>query len=125
MLDTILADVESVFRAVFATGDLITLAIGVGVIVVFGFMSKSAGQAFNLTMIGLFVFAAGNYVRDVMTGAAPAADAAGGNRWLDGLDPQWNAFMDLPTSSFLAYFIVFFIAILVVHFIFGMLGSRD
>lgn len=120
MLEGMIADVTETFQAVFMANDTMTMAFAIGAIVIAGFMTQRAGQAFNMTFTALLLYVAANYIRDAMTAPADAAT----NTWVTAAESRWDMIMDLRFSTFLAYFIVFWILVLVVHFIMSVISRR-
>lgn len=121
MLEQVIDDVVGAFSNVFMAGDWMTVAIAVGAIVIAAFMTQRVGQAFNMTFTGLALYAAANYIRDALQW--PAAPE-GGNPWVEAAQANWNAFMELRLASFIAYFLVFYILILILHFVMALLSRR-
>ena len=121
MLENVIDDVVGAFSNVFMVGDWMTVAIAVGAVVIAAFMTQRAGQAFQMALLGLVFYAAANYIRDALT---RPASPEGGSPWVDSAQANWDAFMDLRLASFIAYFLVFYILILILHFVMGMLFRR-
>ncbi|MBI1391870.1 MAG: hypothetical protein GC152_03925 [Alphaproteobacteria bacterium] len=111
MLQTILNDVFGIIRGVFLHGDVISLAIAFGSVVIAALIMQRASQIGAMTLLALFLFVIGSFLRAVV-GGGPAemstADVAGAQ-----LNASWSQFMNLQASSLLAYFIAFMVLILV------------
>ena len=121
MLEQVINDVVGAFSNVFMTGDWMTVAIAVGSVVIAAFMTQRAGQAFHMTFTALAFYAVANYIRDALTWPT---SAQAGNAWVEAAQANWNAFMDLRLASFIAYFLVFYILILILHYVMALLSRR-
>lgn len=118
MVETILNDVISVFRATFLGGDMIGIVIAAGAIVIAAFLMQRGGQIGSMTLMALALFAFGGFLRGVMRG--PVADDGGsvasqtGGRAISQMNASIAQFYELSAGNLLAYFIAFMLLILLV-----------
>ncbi|MEM9495667.1 MAG: hypothetical protein AAGA09_06650 [Pseudomonadota bacterium] len=112
MLDAILRDVGSVFRATFLSGDLTAIAIAAGAVLIAAAMMRRTTQIGSMTLLSLVIFAIGGYVRGYLGGAATTSDAVAG-RAAGQLEASWLRFSNMEAGTLLAYFLAFMAAILI------------
>ncbi|MFZ5617580.1 MAG: hypothetical protein ACOZAA_09710 [Pseudomonadota bacterium] len=126
MLSTILNDVISIFKSTFMGGDLISIVIAVGAIVVAAFVMQRGAQIGSMTLLALILFAFGGFVRGVMRG--PVASDGGsvasqtGGRAVSQINASIGQFYDLSAGTLLAYFIAF---MLLIFLVFGVKAALN
>lgn len=113
MLQTIINDVNGIFRSTFLTGDWIALVIAFGSVLIAALLMRRGGQIGSMTLLALVLFALGSYLRGVFR--ASAETISYGERAVSQLEASWLRFMDLQAGQLLAYFIAFMILILVLY----------
>ncbi|GAB4525871.1 MAG: hypothetical protein Kow00133_14590 [Amphiplicatus sp.] len=113
MLQTIINDVNGIFRSTFLTGDWIALVIAFGSVLVAALLMRRGGQIGSMTLLALVLFALGSYLRGVFR--ASAETVSYGERAVSQLEASWLRFMDLQAGQLLAYFIAFMVLILVLY----------
>lgn len=126
MLTTILNDVISIFKSTFMGGDLISVVIAVGAVVVAAFVMQRGTQIGSMTLLALVLFAFGGFVRGVMRG--PVASDGGsvasqtGGRAMSQINASISQFYDLSAGALLAYFIAF---MLLIFLVFGVKAALN
>ena len=112
MLQALWGDVTGIFQSVFLQGDLISLAIAFGSVVIAALMMQRAGQLVTTTLTAVFLFFAASFVRTLFSAPATGGGSVGG-RAVNQLQSGWGQFMDMQASSLLAYFLAFMLLTLV------------
>ena len=113
MLQSILSDVTGVLSATFLTGDWIALAIASVSVLAAALLMQRGGQIASMTLLALFLFALGGYVRGFL-GASATAEPNGAVTRLSGqFESSLSQFMNMQAGSLLAYFLAFMVLILV------------
>lgn len=126
MLETILNDVIGVFKSTFMGGDLISIVIAAGAVVVAAFVMQRGTQIGSMTLLALMLFAFGGFVRGVMRG--PVASDGGsvasqtGGRAVSQINASIGQFYDLSAGGLLAYFIAF---MLLIFLVFGVKAALN
>lgn len=113
MLQSIMSDVTGVLSATFLTGDWIALAIASVSVLAAALLMQRGGQIASMTLLALFLFALGGYVRGFL-GASSTAEPNGAVTRLSGqFESSLSQFMTMQAGSLLAYFLAFMVLILV------------
>lgn len=126
MLETILNDVIGVFKSTFMGGDLISIVIAAGAVVIAAFVMQRGTQIGSMTLLALVLFAFGGFVRGVMRG--PVASDGGsvasqtGGRAVSQINASIGRFYDLSAGDLLAYFIAF---MLLIFLVFGVKAALN
>ncbi len=113
MLQSILNDVTGVLSATFLTGDWIALAIASVSVLAAALLMQRGGQIASMTLLALFLFALGGYVRGFLRGPAPAEPSGAASRLSSQFESSLSQFMNMQTGVLLAYFLAFMVLILV------------
>ncbi len=114
MLETVINDVTGIFRGTFLNGDMISLVIAFGSVLMASLLMKRGTQIGSMTLMALVLFALGGYLRGFFRGAA-APEATYGDRAVWQLESSWAHFMNLQAGTLLAYFIAFMFLILILY----------
>ncbi|MEZ5893891.1 MAG: hypothetical protein R3C58_12215 [Parvularculaceae bacterium] len=122
MLETIINDVEGIFRSTFLTGDMIALVIAFGSVLVASLIMRRGGQIGSMTLLALVIFALGSFLRGYFRGT-PAAEATYGDRAVGQIRVMWDHFMTLQAGTLLAYFIAFMFLILILYGLRSVFGK--
>ena len=109
MLEIIVNDVLSIFRATFLNGDWLALAIAFGSVAVAAILMRRGTQIGSMTLLSLIVFALGCYLRGIFSSATPAT--VDGGQVVNQLEANWAQFMNMQAGTLLAYFLTFMLAI--------------
>lgn len=126
MLTTIFNDVISIFKSTFMGGDLISMVIALGAIIIAAFVMQRGTQIGSMTLLALALFAFGGFVRGVMRG--PVASDGGsvasqtGGRAMNQINASIGQFYDLSAGALLAYFIAF---MLLIFLVFGVKAALN
>ncbi|MCB2097672.1 MAG: hypothetical protein AB7F91_05555 [Parvularculaceae bacterium] len=126
MLNTIINDVISVLKTTFMGGDLISIIIAAGSVVIAAFIMQRGTQIGSMTLLALVLFAFGGFVRGVMRG--PIASDGGsvasqtGGRAVSQVNSSLGQFYDLSAGGLLAYFIAF---MLLIFLVFGVKAALN
>lgn len=126
MLETILNDVIGVFKSTFMGGDIISIVIAAGAVVIAAFVMQRGTQIGSMTLLALVLFAFGGFVRGVMRG--PVASDGGsvasqtGGRAVNQINASIGQFYDLSAGGLLAYFIAF---MLLIFLVFGVKAALN
>ncbi len=126
MLETILNDVIGVFKSTFMGGDLISIVIAAGAVVIAAFVMQRGTQIGSMTLLALVLFGFGGFVRGVMRG--PVASDGGsvasqtGGRAVGQINTSIGQFYDLSAGGLLAYFIAF---MLLIFLVFGVKAALN
>ena len=113
MLEMILNDVLAIIRATFLNGDMISLLIAFGSVLIASLVMRRGGQIGSMTLLALTLFAIGGYLRGVFAGPTPEGGVTGG-RLVNQLEASWSVFMGLTAATLLAYFIAFMVLIFLI-----------
>ena len=126
MLNTIINDVIGVLKTTFMGGDLISIIIAAGSVVIAAFIMQRGTQIGSMTLLALVLFALGGFVRGVMRG--PIASDGGsvasqtGGRAVSQVNSSLGQFYDLSAGGLLAYFIAF---MLLIFLVFGVKAALN
>ena len=126
MLNTIINDVIGVLKTTFMGGDLISIIIAAGSVVIAAFIMQRGTQIGSMTLLALVLFAFGGFVRGVMRG--PIASDGGsvasqtGGRAVSQVNSSLGQFYDLSAGGLLAYFIAF---MLLIFLVFGVKAALN
>lgn len=126
MLNTILNDVIGVLKSTFMGGDIISIVIAAGSVVIAAFVMQRGTQIGSMTLLALVLFAFGGFVRGVMRG--PVASDGGsvasqtGGRAVSQINSSIGQFYDLSAGGLLAYFIAF---MLLIFLVFGVKAALN
>ena len=126
MFNTIINDVISVLKTTFMGGDLISIIIAAGSVVIAAFIMQRGTQIGSMTLLALVLFAFGGFVRGVMRG--PIASDGGsvasqtGGRAVSQVNSSLGQFYDLSAGGLLAYFIAF---MLLIFLVFGVKAALN
>lgn len=104
-----LSDVWNSIVGIFASGDLMTLAVMISIALVIGYLTRTFGSIVTSTFIALVLFALATYLRLVATAGGRNAGALAQSGWHD--------LLNLTLQNVLAYAITFAVFIAVVHFV--------
>ncbi|MHA7873709.1 MAG: hypothetical protein ACX939_15270, partial [Hyphococcus sp.] len=96
----------------FLSGDMISIFIALGSVMVAALLMRRGGQIGSMTLLALVLFALGGYLRGVFAGPTTASGVTGG-RLVNQLEASWSVFMGLTAATLLAYFIAFMVLIIV------------
>ena len=115
VLQSIMSDITGVLSATFLTGDWIALAIASGSVLAAALLMQRGGQIASMTLLALFLFALGGYMRGFFT--TPDAAGAGGatGRLAAQFESSLSQFMNMQAGALLAYFLAFMVLILVLY----------
>lgn len=126
MLGTILNDVISIFKTTFMGGDLISIVIAAGSVIIAAFLMQRGTQIGSMTLLSLAIFAFGGFVRGVMRGpvAADGGSVASqtGGRAMNQINASIGQFYELSAGTLLAYFIAF---MLLIFLVFGVKAALN
>ncbi|OFX00142.1 MAG: hypothetical protein A3E78_06020 [Alphaproteobacteria bacterium RIFCSPHIGHO2_12_FULL_63_12] len=126
MLGTILNDVINIFKSTFMGGDIISIVIAAGSVIIAAFVMQRGTQIGSMTLLSLVLFAFGGFVRGVMRG--PVASDGGsvasqtGGRAASQINASIGQFYDLSAGTLLAYFIAF---MLLIFLVFGVKAALN
>ncbi|MEK7264767.1 MAG: hypothetical protein AAB227_01590 [Pseudomonadota bacterium] len=126
MLGTILNDVINIFKSTFMGGDIISIVIAAGAVIIAAFVMQRGTQIGSMTLLSLVLFAFGGFVRGVMRG--PVASDGGsvasqtGGRAASLINDSIGQFYDLSAGKLLAYFIAF---MLLIFLVFGVKAALN
>lgn len=109
MLETIVNDVLSIFRATFLHGDWLALAIAFGSVAIAAILMRRGTQIGSMTLLSLVLFALGCYLRGIFASATPST--VDGGQVVNQLEANWAQFMNMQAGTLLAYFLTFMLAI--------------
>jgi len=112
MLEAILNEVISVLRGTFFGGDLISLLIAFGSVLMAAFSMRRGGQIGSMTLLALALFAFGGYLRGLLASASAAGGGVTAGRLASQFEASLGVFMGLTAANLLAYFIAFMVMIL-------------
>lgn len=112
MLQVILNDVVGVLNATFLTGDWVGLAIASVSVLAAALLMQRGGQIASMTLLALFLFALGGYVRGVLMAPAGTNDSSI-SMFSGQLEASLSQFMNMNAGGLLAYFLAFMVLILV------------
>ena len=115
MLQTILNDVTGVLSATFLTGDWIALAIASVSVLAAALLMQRGGQIASMTLLALFLFALGGYVRSFLMAPATAETSGAVSRLSGQFEASLSQFMNMQAGSLLAYFLAFMALIMVLY----------
>lgn len=114
MLETVFEDVIYIIQSTFLQGDMISIGIAVGSILLAAIMMQRSGQIGSMTLLALTFFVAGGLVRTLLS--PPPEELAGrvtGERAAQTVESGLAQFYDMNAGGVLAYFIGFMLVILV------------
>ena len=118
MRDGIFHDVISTFHSVFLRGDLASLIIALGAVLISAFLMRRSGQIASMTLLALGLFALAGLFRGAFSGPmAGTGPADWANRLVGEVHQGWNALMDMRAGALIALFIVFMIVIFLVFLV--------
>ena len=126
MLGTILNDVINIFKSTFMGGDIISIVIAAGSVIIAAFVMQRGTQIGSMTLLSLVLFAFGGFVRGVMRG--PVASDGGsvasqtGGQAASQINASIGQFYDLSAGTLLAYFIAF---MLLIFLVFGVKAALN
>ena len=117
MAQALINEVVAVIHSVFLGGDLVSLLIAFGSVLIAGLGMQRAGQLVGMTVMALALFVLASSAR-VIFGAGAAADGASvGGRAVGQLQSGWTNLMSMPAGVLLAYFLAFMALILVLFLV--------
>lgn len=111
MLHSIMNDVVGVLNATFLTGDWIALAIASVSVLAAALLMQRGGQIASMTLLALFLFALGGYVRAFLL-APGAAEGSSISRLSGQFESSLSQFMNMQAGALLAYFLAFMVLIM-------------
>ena len=100
-----ITDIWHAIQMLVGSFDAITIGIAIVSAVAAGFIMVSLGQILTNTVIGLLLFAVLSYGKAVLVDGANASAHA---------EASWTQFLALPMLTFVAYAIVFAVAVAIV-----------
>lgn len=112
MRNGIFNDVISTLQATFLRGDLASLLIAFGAVLIAAFLMRRSGQIASMTLLALGIFALAGLFRGAFSGPMAGTGPAD---WLARLTGEvregWSALMDMRAGALIALFIAFMIVI--------------
>ena len=99
----IFADVRQIFEAVFLQGDLVSLAIAIGSVIIASMVMRRAGQIGAMTLLALFLFFGGCFVRGLLSAPATGGGSIGG-RATGQFEAGWGAVHEYASGRFIGVF---------------------
>ena len=119
MLDTIAGDIVRMMGDIFFTGDWISLAIAVVVVLGAAFTINKLGQAPEVTLGALIVYGFANFLKTALLGP---------NHQTGGIAAQaessWNGLMAMSAGNLVMYFITFLVAIMISFSVISLMRHR-
>ncbi|MEO0400278.1 MAG: hypothetical protein AAF224_12755 [Pseudomonadota bacterium] len=112
MAQSLLNDVIGVIQNVFLGGDLVSLLIAFGSVLVAGLAMQRAVQLVGMTAMALILFILASAGRAVFGGPAPEGSSVSG-RAVGQFETGWVDLMGMQAGAILAYFLAFMVLILV------------
>lgn len=117
MLETIFNDVANIIDATFLNGDWLALGIAFGSVLIASLLMSRGGQAAQMTLVALVLFAIGGLLRGYLRG--PNQEASEVSRLESQLEAGWSRFINMEAGTLLAYFLAFMLLLFVM---FGLRG---
>lgn len=115
MRDGIFNDVISTLQTTFLRGDIASLVIAFGAVLVAAFLMRRSGQIASMTLLGLGIFAIASLFRGAFSGPLTGAGSADWiNRLVGEIRQGWDHLMNMRAGALIALFIAFMIVIFLV-----------
>lgn len=112
MIEAFFNDIESAFRSSFFSNDWRTIAIALAAAAVAGLIMSRRGQMASVTLLALFLFAAGGFLRNLL---APRGEGVSlFDRAGTLVEAGVMQILDMQAGLLIGYFIAFSVVVLAV-----------
>lgn len=118
MQDGIFHDVISTMQSTFLKGDLASLLIAFGAVLIAAFLMRRSGQIASMTMLALGLFAVAGIFRGAFSGnMAGTGPGDWAQRFVGEVRDGWASLMDMRAGALIALFIAFMLVIFLVYLV--------
>ncbi len=118
MRDGIFHDVISTMQSTFLRGDLASLVIAFGAVLIAAFLMRRSGQIASMTLLALGLFAAAGIFRSAFSGnMAGTGPGDWAQRFIGEVRDGWASLMDMRAGALIALFIAFMLVIFLVYLV--------